>query len=72
MAGHLSRKFGLLDGNFFGVRSRGHPPLAMNMFHYTTDVDFSVRTWSRDGGFFRCLGTPGARVHVCDLQHLLA
>ena len=72
MAGDLLRKCGLLDGNLFGVRLRGHTPLAMNVFPYTTDVDFSVRTWSHDGGFSRCLGTPGVRVHVCDLQHLLA
>ena len=30
------------------------------------------QAWSRDCGFLRCLGATGVRVHVCDLQHLLA
>ena len=55
-AGHISRKCGLLCGNFCGVRLDVGAPIMMTISDYTTDVEFSLRCWNRDGAMVRFLG----------------
>jgi hypothetical protein len=54
--GHISQKCGLLDGNFFGVNLRILAAPTLSISNFTTDVEFSLRMWTRDGGFARLLG----------------
>ena len=58
--GHISRKCGLLCGNFCGVRLNVGPPIQMTVSDFTTDVEFSVRCWERDGAMVRFLGIAAA------------
>jgi hypothetical protein len=46
MAGRLSRKCGLLDGNFFGVGLLCHSGVDVKESDYTTDVEFTWRSWT--------------------------
>lgn len=59
-AGHVSRKCGLLCGNFCGVRLDVGPPPRMTMCDFTTDVEFSLRCWAQDGAMIRFLGIAAA------------
>ena len=61
--GHMSYKCGLLDGNFFGVCMDRGEPVKLQGSHYTTDVEFSVRTWLKDGGFVRFLGVSAMHAY---------
>ena len=54
--GRISRKNGLLDGNCFGVTINKDSPLTLNGSDYTTDVEFSLKAWTLDGGAVRFLG----------------
>ena len=54
-AGVISRKCGLLCGNFCGVRMM-QDTIPMKVSGYTTDVEFSLRTWKQDGAMIRFLG----------------
>jgi len=63
LPGHLSRKCGLLDGNFFGARVQGFAPPRFTVSDYTTDVEFTLRTWSRDKGFIRFLGATAMHTY---------
>ena len=54
--GHISQKCGLLCGNFCGVRMDVGPPIKMSVSDFTTDVEFSLRTWNQDGAMYRFLG----------------
>jgi hypothetical protein len=63
LPGHLSRKCGLLDDNLFGVRVQGHTPPRLTVSDYTTDVEFTLRTWSRDKGFLRFLGATAMHTY---------
>ena len=58
--GHISRKCGLLDGNFCGVRLDVGPPIRMTVCDFTTDVEFSARCWAQDGAMVRFLGITAA------------
>ena len=51
-AGVISRKRGLLCGNFCGVRMMQNT-IPMTVSAYTTDVEFSVRAWKKDGALVR-------------------
>ena len=55
-AGHISLKCGLLCGNFCGVRLDVGDPIRMTISDFTTDVEFSLRTWNQDGAMVRFLG----------------
>ena len=54
--GIISRKCGLLDGNFFGVDLTKTPRIQLDHSGYTTDVEFSVKAWAADGGMIRFSG----------------
>ena len=54
--GIISRKCGLLDGNFFGVDLTKTPRIHLDHSGYTTDVEFSVKAWAADGGMIRFSG----------------
>ena len=54
--GVISRKCGLLDGNFFGVDLTKTPRIQLDHSGYTTDVEFSVKAWAADGGMIRFSG----------------
>ena len=55
-AGHISMKCGLLCGNFCGVRLDVGDPIQMTISDFTTDVEFSLRSWNEDGSMIRFLG----------------
>lgn len=59
-AGHISRKCGLLCGNFCGVRLDVGTPIHMTMCDFTTDVEFSLKCWEQDGAMVRFLGIAAA------------
>ena len=59
-AGHISRKCGLLCGNFCGVRLDVGTPIQMTTCDFTTDVEFSLRCWKQDGAMVRFLGIAAA------------
>ena len=61
--GHLSRKCGLLDGIFFGICLDRGEPVKLRESPYTTDVEMSVRTWMKDGGFLRFLGVTALHAY---------
>ena len=54
--GIISRKCGLLDGNFFGVDLTKTPRIQLDHSGYTTDIEFSVKAWVADGGMLRFSG----------------
>lgn len=54
--GHISRKCGLLDGNFFGLDQRHRGAPAITVSGVTTDVEFSLRMWQRHHSSVRFLG----------------
>ena len=54
--GIISRKCGLLDGNFFGVDLTKTPRIHLDHSGYTSDVEFSVKAWVADGGMIRFSG----------------
>ena len=54
--GIISRKCGLLDGNCFGVDLTKTPRIQLDHSGYTTDVEFSVKAWTADGGMIRFSG----------------
>ena len=58
--GHISRRCGLLCGNFCGVRLNVGPPIQMTVSDFTTDVEFSLRCWEQDGAMVRFLGIAAA------------
>ena len=58
--GTISRKCGLLCGNFCGVRLDKDDTIDMILSNYTTDVEFSCRTWDTDVGMIRFLGIAAA------------
>ena len=62
-AGRFSRKCGLLDGNFFGLDLTEKPAPAITVSDYTTDVELSLRLWSRDGGFARFTGVTAEHAY---------
>jgi hypothetical protein len=55
IAGTMSRKFGLLDGNCYGILNRKKAKLMLSVSSCTTDLEWSCRSWALDGGFFRYL-----------------
>ena len=59
-AGHISLKCGLLCGNFCGVRLDVGDPIQMTISDFTTDVEFSLRSWNQDGAMIRFLGIAAA------------
>ena len=59
-AGSISRKCGLLCGNFCGVRLDVGEPIQMTISDFTTDVEFSARCWHTDGAMIRFLGIAAA------------
>ena len=58
--GTISRKCGLLCGNFCGIRLNVGPPPHMTVSDFTTDVEFSLRCWDQDGVMVRFLGIAAA------------
>ena len=58
--GRISRKCGLLCGNFFGVRMDVGRPIQMTVSDLTTDVEFSLKCWKQDGAMLRFLGIAAA------------
>ena len=54
--GHISQKCGLLDGNFFGIDLKFKDAPTLCISNFTTDVELTLRMWTRDGGFARMLG----------------
>ena len=58
--GHISLKCGLPCGNFCGVRLDVGDPIPMTISAFTTDVEFSLRSWDQDGAMVRFLGIAAA------------
>lgn len=58
--GRISQKNGLLDGNCFGVCLKRQPRIQLSGSGYTTDIEFTLKTWSADGGAIRFLGISAA------------
>ena len=58
--GVISRKCGLLCGNFCGIRLNVNPPIQMTECDFTTDVEFSVKCWAQDGEMIRFSGIAAA------------
>ena len=67
--GVISRKCGLLDGNCFGVNLSKLPSIHLSYSGYTTDVEFSVKAWSADGGMVRFLGITAAHKYRLSAGH---
>lgn len=63
LPGRISKKCGLLCGNFCGVRMDLGRPIQMTVSDYTTDVEFSLKTWQRDGAMIRFLGITAEHVY---------
>ena len=61
--GVISLKCGLLDGNFFGVDLAVEPLIRFTQSGFTTDVEFSAKVWSSDGGMIRFLGISAAHTY---------
>ena len=61
--GHISRRCGLLDGNCFGVNLMKEPRIEFAGSGYTTDVEFSLKAWTHDGGMVRFLGISADHVY---------
>jgi hypothetical protein len=70
-AGHISRKCGLLCGNFCGVRLVVQPRIHMTVSDYTTDVEFSLRAWAADGCMIRFLGIAAEHIYRARGGHRL-
>lgn len=60
LPGRISQKIGLLDGNCFGVWLKSKPRIELSGSGYTTDVEFTLKAWSADGGAIRFLGITAA------------
>ena len=54
--GRISQKNGLLDSNCFGVLLKYEPRIKLTGSEYTTDIEFTLKAWSADGGIIRFLG----------------
>ena len=67
--GIISRKCGLLDGNFFGVDMTQTPRIQLDHSGYTTDVEFSVKAWAADGGMIRFSGISAAHEYRASGGH---
>ena len=61
--GTISRKCGLLCGNFHGIRMSLGPPPAMTTSNFTTDVEFSLRCWTECGAMVRFLGIAASHAY---------
>ena len=60
LPGRISQKNGLLDGNCFGVWLNREPRLQLTGSGYTTDIEFTLKAWTADGGAIRFLGITAA------------
>ena len=67
--GIISRRCGLLDGNFFGVDMTQTPRIQLDHSGYTTDVEFSVKAWAADGGMIRFSGISAAHEYRASGGH---
>jgi hypothetical protein len=54
-AGRVSCKFGLLDGNCYGVLNSKAKSMTLRVSNTTTDLEFSCRAWDQWGSFHRYL-----------------
>ena len=70
--GTLSMKFGLLDGNCYGVLNRRLKVLRHVGSVFTTDLEWSCRSWTQDGFFFRYLHVAAEKQYRSQGGHLLA
>ena len=70
--GTLSMKFGLLDGNCYGVLNRRLKVLRHVGSVFTTDLEWSCRSWTQDGSFFRYLHVAAEKQYRSKGGHLLA
>ena len=61
--GTLSVKFGLLDGNCYGVLNRRQKNLRHVGCVFTTDLEWSCRAWTLDQGFFRYLHVAAEKTY---------
>ena len=61
--GTISRRCGLLCGNFHGIRMDLGPPPAMTISNFTTDVEFSLRCWDESGSIVRFLGIAASHAY---------
>lgn len=53
--GVISKSFGLIDGNCYGVLNRRD--MLLDNSPFTCDLEWSCRSWNTDGVFFRYLNT---------------
>jgi hypothetical protein len=60
-AGRVSYKFGLLDGNCYGLRNSRDESLAIKVSNVSTDLEFSCRSWRRWRSFHRYLGVSAVK-----------
>ena len=70
--GTLSVKFGLLDGNCYAVLNRRQKILRHVGSVFTTDLEWSCRSWTLDGSFFRYLHVAAEKEYRSKGGHLLA
>ena len=61
--GNISRKCGLLCGNFHGIRMSLGPPPSIEVSNYTTDVEFSLRCWTECEAMVRFLGIAASHAY---------
>ena len=65
----LSRKCGLLDGNFFEEDLTKTPNILLGHSGYTTDVELSVKAWSADRGMIRFSGISAMHEYRASGKH---